>query len=153
MDITDRASGFSAVVTSTGSLQTTISGIVGVSGSVSISSGTVGISGTVDIGSVSGEVTTRPSPTSTTDLVETPASVGTSDAELVEANADRKQIQIHNSDTTNPMFIRLKDDVATSAYIRIGPGVTYSFPPGVTYTGSIHAIAQGGTVAAIVYEF
>jgi hypothetical protein len=141
MRITGDIVDFAANVSSGGSLQTSVTGTVTVAGTVSIGSGSV---------EIVGEVTTKPSPTSTP--TESVVSVITSDQQLVAANGARKQLYVYNSDSTNGMFIRLSSSAATSSYIRIGPRESWSPPPGVTLTGEVRVIGEA-SLTAIVYEF
>lgn len=72
---------------------------------------------------------------------------------LVAANSARTQIQIQNLDASENIYIRLKDEAASTTDLRIGPGETYSFPPGAVYTGVIRATTDSGSATAVVVEF
>ena len=66
----------------------------------------------------------------------------------------RRQIMIQNLDSANPIFIALDNPPATTmGHLRVGPGETFSFPPGVSFEGFVEAIASGAPVTVIVVEF
>ncbi len=72
--------------------------------------------------------------------------------EVLVANADRRQVQIQNQSDTVAVFLRLADTSVGSGAYRVDPGVTYSFPYGVSWRGSI--FAKAATEAEItVIEF
>ncbi|MCE9635090.1 MAG: hypothetical protein K8T90_05225 [Planctomycetes bacterium] len=60
--------------------------------------------------------------------------------ELRPHNDDRRQVQIQNQSAAGQVFIRLSETNAGPAY-RIDPGVTYSFPTGVSWRGRIFGMA------------
>lgn len=112
---------------------------------------------TVNLGSdgsvptaVTNTVDTRPAQGGVT---RTEVSVATTGSPLVSANSSRRQVQIQNLDGANAVHVRLASGTATVADLRIDPGQTYSFPPGVSYTGDISGKAVGAAVAVIVVEF
>lgn len=84
---------------------------------------------------------------------KTEVSVATTGTQIVGANTSRRQIQIQNLDAANPVHIRLDSSPAAVTDLRIDPGQTYSFPPGVGYTGDITGKAVGAAVQVIAVEF
>jgi hypothetical protein len=67
----------------------------------------------------------------------------TTSTQIADVDPTRIQIQLQNLDDTNSIhiaFVPSPGDADTDDF-RIGPGESYSFPPGWTYTGEIQAIA------------
>lgn len=106
----------------------------------------------VKVSAVESTVETTPEQVGT--VTTTLTNAATSSAQLVAANASRRQIDIQNLDGANAIHIRLSDaSAATTSCLRIGPGERYTFPPGVSYTGIIKFISAAGTPAVVVQEF
>jgi len=81
-------------------------------------------------------------------------SISASGNTVAASNSNRRQIQIQNLDLSAAVFIRLEASAsATITDLRIAPGQTYSFPPGVSYTDEINGKGDGATVQLIVIEF
>ena len=122
--------GFVAKVASDGSIAATVTNTVGAA-----------VTNTVDTLPAQGSVS------------KTEVNVATTGTQIVGPNTSRRQIQIQNLDAANPVHIRLDASGAAVTDLRIDPGQTYSFPPGVSYTGEIRGKAVGAAVQVIAVEF
>ena len=78
--------------------------------------------------------------------------VGTTTAEIADAQSGRQYIRFTNNSTTTAVYIKphATDDV-TSNDTRIGPGESLEFHGG--YAGKWRAISASGTVRISVVEF
>ncbi len=87
-----------------------------------------------------------------TRIVQTSTTVPTTSAEILDDLEGRRAVQLRNQSETNAIAIRLGASATTSDF-RVQPGEIYTFPAGVSWEGSIHAIAIGGPVPVAAIEF
>ena len=107
--------------------------------SADVSGSTVDASGsTVDASGSQVDATTSPLPAEAT---TTKSTVGTSSTQLADEDTTRAQIVLQNTHSTNSIFVNL-GGTATEDDLKIPPGGTFSFPPGIIYQGEINAIAD-----------
>lgn len=77
----------------------------------------------------------------------------TAELKIVQVNLSRTSLTIMNISAANALFIRDGAGVGTENAIRLGPGSSISYRiPEDDPTTAFWALAQGGTIVAIVQE-
>lgn len=76
-----------------------------------------------------------------TDVETTRGLLGTSSDTLAGEDALRAQVVLQNLSDAETIHVRLDDSAATLDDLQIGPGASFSFPPGMAYQGEIRGIA------------
>jgi hypothetical protein len=79
--------------------------------------------------------------------------LGTSSTELLAEDADRYQVLFQNLDSTNSVHLHFGDDDATTDDLRVGPGASFTFPPGIAYKGALRAIASAADTSYVLVSF
>lgn len=92
-------------------------------------------------------------PIASNGVTTTKGAAGTSSTELIDVDDNRTQILIQNTSDANTIHIALGTDDADANDLAIPPGGTFTFPPGVTYTGAIQVIASDVDTNYVVLEF
>lgn len=84
----------------------------------------------------------------------TQVNIGTTSQTLLAANANRKQIELFNQHSSQPIFFFLGSPATLTNGRMLDPGEKYEFPRGLVYTGIITAISSGsGTKPISVTEW
>ena len=96
--------------------------------------------------------TVSPGATGTTTLKD---AVGTTSTDVAAANSKRVQFTLQNVDPANSIYLRLMDDSSNAGVddLRIDPGVLYSLPAGVSYTGKIKLKGAAANTKVVLVEF
>ncbi len=79
--------------------------------------------------------------------------LGTDSTQLLDEDAERYQILFQNLDDTNSIHLRFGADSATTDDYRVGPGASFSFPPGVSYRGKLQAVASAADTKYLLVSF
>lgn len=88
-----------------------------------------------------------------TDIAKTFVQVGTTSQQVVAAEDKRLQVTLQNLHDVNSLFLNLGSAATANQDLKLPPGAMYSLPPGVAFTGAIHAVASAADTGVVVVEY